>query len=194
MFYLLNRLVPDHNTIADFREENRKALKKVFLVFVRACKDMKLIEAKTLCLDGTTIRAVNGKKKAISKEITRKKLEYAKVQLEAVERYLQTLDESDLHEKRLDKPMALDLDKNHLPDPEKLKERIAFYEQYLKELVQSDRGALLFTDPEAGMMPAKEGGIKVCYNVQTAVDAESHVIVEFDVTITPVTAGYWIGR
>ncbi|MCR4707131.1 MAG: transposase [Clostridiales bacterium] len=182
LFYLLNRLRPDHNTIADFRKENRKALKKVFLVFVRACKDMKLMDAGTLCLDGTTIRAVNGKKKAISAEIARKKLEYAKAQLEAVERYLQTLDENDLHEKRLNKPMALDVNKNHLPDPEKLKERIAFHEQCLKELAQIDRGALLFTDPEAGMMPAKEGGIKACYNVQTAVDAGSHMIVDFDVT------------
>ena len=182
LFYLLNRLAPDHNTIADFRKENRKALKKVFLVFVRACKDMKLMDAKTLCLDGTTIRAVNGKKKAVSEEIAQKKLEYAKAQLEAVERYLETLDENDLHEKKLNKPMALDLDKNHLPDPEKLKERIAFHEQCLKELAESERGALLFTDPEAGMMPAKEGGIKACYNVQTAVDAGSHMIVDFDVT------------
>ena len=182
LFYLLNRLAPDHNTIADFRKENRKALKKVFLVFVRACKDMKLMDTGTLCLDGTTIRAVNGKKKAVSAEIAHKKLEYAKAQLEAVERYLQTLDENDLHEKRLDKPMALDLDKDHLPDPEKLKERIAFHEQCLKELAESDRGSLLFTDPEAAMMPAKEGGIKACYNIQTAVDAGSHIIVDFDVT------------
>lgn len=182
LFYLLNRLCPDHNTIADFRKDNRKALKKVFLVFVRACRDMKLVEAETLCPDGTTIRAVNGKKQAVSAEIAKKKLEYAKAQLEAVERYLRTLDENDLHEKKLNKPMALDLDKNHLPDPEKLKERIAFHEQCLKELAECDRGALLFTDPEAGMMPAKEGGMKACYNVQTAVDAGSHIIVDFDVT------------
>ena len=99
MFYLLNRLAPDHNTIANFRKDNRQAMKKVFLVFVRACKDMKLMDAKTLCLDGRTIRAVNGKKKAVRAEIAQKKLEYAKAQLEAVERYLQTLDENDLHEK-----------------------------------------------------------------------------------------------
>ena len=55
LFYLLNRLCPDHNTIADFRKDNRKALKKVFLVFVRACRDMKLLNAGTLCLDGTTL-------------------------------------------------------------------------------------------------------------------------------------------
>ena len=131
--------------------------------------------------DGLTIRAVNGKKEAVSAEISQKKLEYAKAQLEAVEKYLQTLDENDLHEKRLNKPMAQDLDKDHLPDREKLKKRIAFHKQCLKELAKSDRGALLFIDPEAGMMPAKEAGIKACYNVQTAVDAGSHMIVDFDV-------------
>ena len=35
--------------------------------------------------------------------------------------------------------------------------------------------SLTFTDPESAMMPAKEGGIKACYNVQTAVDAKSHI-------------------
>lgn len=131
------------------------------------------MDAGTLCLDGTTIRAVNGKERAASAEIAKKKLEYAKAQLEAVEKYLRTLDENDLHEKKLNKPMALDLDKNRLPDPEKLKERIAFHEQCLKELAECDRGTLLFTDPESGMMPAKEGGMKACYNVQTAVDAKA---------------------
>lgn len=66
LFYLLNRLAPDHNTIADFRKDNRSALKRIFVIFVRACKEMKLMDAETLCLDGTTIRAVNGKKKAVS--------------------------------------------------------------------------------------------------------------------------------
>ena len=182
LFFLLNRLRPDHNTIADFRKDNRTAIKKVFLVFARACRDMKLTDVKSLCLDGTTIRAVNGKKKAVSPSLARKKLEYAKAQLEAVERYLKSMDEDDLHEERLDKAMALDLDKNHLPDPEELKKRIAFHEQCLKELEESDKGSILFIDPEASMMPAKEGGLKACYNVQTAVDAKSHLIMDFDVT------------
>ena len=39
------------------------------------------------------------------------------------------------------------------------------------------------------MMPAKEGGIKACYNVQTAVDAGSHMIADFRVTDTPSDRG-----
>ena len=69
------------------------------------------MDAQTLCLDGTTIRAVNGKKQATSAELSRKKLEYARAQLEAVEKYLDSMDEEDLREARIDHPFALDLEK-----------------------------------------------------------------------------------
>ena len=38
-------------------------------------------------------------------------------------------------------------------------------------------------------MPAKEGGIKACYNVQTVVDASSHMIADFHVTDSPSDRG-----
>ena len=189
LWFLLNRLCPDFRTIADFRKAHRKLLKKIFLIFSRACKEMKLMDAETLCLDGTTVRAVNGRKQATSAELSRKKLEYARAQLEAVEKYLDSMDENDLHEDRIDHPFALDLDKDHLPSVEELKERIAFHEKCLKELEESGRNTLTFTDPECSMMPAKEGGIKACYNVQTAVDAKSHMIADFNITDSPSDKG-----
>ena len=182
LWFLLNRLCPDFRTIADFRKAHRKLLKEIFLIFVRACKEMKLMHAETLCLDGTTVRAVNGRKQSTSAELSRKKLEYARAQLEAVEKYLDFMDENDLCEGRIDHPFALDLDKDHLPSVETLRERIAFHEKCLKELEKSGRNSLTFTDPESAMMPAKEGGIKACYNVQTAVDAKSHMVADFHVT------------
>ena len=189
LWFLLNRLVPDFRTIADFRKAHRKLLKKIFLIFARACREMKLMDAEMLCLDGTTVRAVNGRKQSTSVELSRKKLEYAKAQLAAVERYLDSMDENDLCEGKIDHPFALDLDKNHLPSVETLKERIAFHEKCLKELEESGRNTMTFTDPESAMMPAKEGGIKACYNVQTAVDAKSHMIADFNITDSPGDKG-----
>ena len=189
LWFLLNRLCPDFRTIADFRKAHRKLLKKIFLIFVRACKEMKLMDAETLCLDGTTVRAVNGRKQSTSVELSRKKLEYARAQLEAVEKYLDSMDENDLCEGRIDHPFSLDLDKDHLPDVKTLKERIAFHEKCLQELEESGRNTMTFTDPESAMMPAKEGGIKACYNVQTAVDARSHMIADFHITDTPSDKG-----
>lgn len=147
------------------------------------------MDAGTLCLDGTTIRASNGKKGATNAELSRKILEYARMQLEAIERYLKTLDENDLHEERLDKPMVQGLDKGHLPDREELKRRIAFLEACLWELDESGRNSICSTNPEASMMPAKKGGMKACYNVQTAVDAKNHMIADFEVTSNPSDRG-----
>ena len=106
-----------------------------------------------------------------------------------MEKYLDTLDENDLHEERIDHPFALDLDRDRLPDPQWLKERIAFHEKCLREMEESGRKSLTFTDPESAMMPAKEGGIKACYNVQTVVDAGSHMVVDFHVTHSPSDRG-----
>ena len=189
LWFLLNRLQPDFRTIADFRMAHRKLLKRIFVVFARSCREMKIMDGETLCLDGTTIRASNGRKQSTSVELSRKKLEYARAQLEAVERFLDGMDENDLHEDRIDHPFALDLDKDHLPDPQTLRERIAFHEKCIEELEKSGRSAMTFTDPECAMMPAKEGGIKACYNVQTVVDASSHMIADFHVTNSPSDRG-----
>ena len=193
LWFLINRLVPDFRTIADFRKAHRKLLKKIFLIFARACKEMKLMDAETLCLDGTTVRAVNGRKQSTSVELSRKKLEYARAQLAAVEKYLDSMDENDLSEGRIDHPFALDLDKDRLPDVETLKERIAFHEKCLQELEESGRNTMTFTDAESAMMPAKEGGIKACYNVQTAVDAKSHMIADFHISDNPSDKGQLCG-
>ena len=52
LWFLLNRLQPDFRTIADFRMAHRKLLKRIFVVFARSCREMKLMDGETLCLDG----------------------------------------------------------------------------------------------------------------------------------------------
>lgn len=89
---------------------------------------------------------------------------------------------------------SLDPDKDHLPSVEKLKERIAFHERCLKEMEEKGKNSLTFTDPECAMMPAKEGGIRVCYNVQTAVDAKRHRIAGFKVTDSASNRGQLCDR
>ena len=183
LWWLLDKLCPDHNTIAIFRALNLKALLKVFRLFVRLCAELGLCGKDRVCVDGTTIKAVNGMDAATSMELSQKKLEYAKKQLELVERYLSGMDEQDqIDQGRLNQPFALDIDPAHLPDPEELKKHIAFHEQCIREMEEKQETQLTFTDPDARMMPSKRGGLKVCYNVQTATDPQSHMITGFLVT------------
>ena len=183
LWWLLDRLAPDHNTIADFRKDNKKALKGLLKVFVRLCVEIGLVKGGRICIDGTPVKAVNGLKQSTSVELSEKKLQYAKDQLALVEVYLNDLDEADrIDQGRLDKAFALDIDPKHLPDPNDIKARIKKHEDAIREMKEAGETQLLFTDPEARVMLTKDGGKRACYNIQAATDAESHMILGFNVT------------
>lgn len=183
LWWLVERLRPDHNTIADFRKDNRKQLVKVFRLFVTLCVQLELCTGNSVCIDGTPIKAANGMHQATNVKLSQKKLDYAREQLELVEKYLSGLDEADtLDQGRLDKPFALDIDPDNPPDPAKLRETIRKHEAHLQEMKEKGETQLLFTDPEARVMPAKRNGLKACYNIQTATDTDTSLIVGFVTT------------
>jgi transposase len=61
VIWLLGGLKPDFKTIADFRNDNRAAFKKVFREFVVLCRRLDLFGRELLAVDGTRIKAVNNK-------------------------------------------------------------------------------------------------------------------------------------
>ncbi len=188
LWWLLGRLCPDHNTISDFRLENRKALKKVFKAFVRDCVLLGLADGQRVCIDGTPMRAVNSKDQATNVELSQKKLAYAKEQLALVERYIDELDAEDFKEQgRLDRPFALDIDPKDLPDVKELKRRIALHEENLWIMEETEKNQLLFTDPQAAMMRMKDDSSHPCYNIQTATDAKNSLMW----ALRPLTKRIW---
>ena len=89
VMWLLGRLVPDHKTIADFRKDNGPALRKVCARFVELCREMGLLTAASIAIDGSKFKAVNNR----DKNFTRAKVERRRAQLEeSVARYLSQLD------------------------------------------------------------------------------------------------------
>jgi transposase len=172
LFYLLGKLTPDFRTIADFRKDNAKALKKVFSAFVKLCLKLDLYQKELLAIDGSKFRAVNSRDNTYNVEILEKKLKRID---EHISEYLSQMDANDKTE-----PDA--------PSPDHVKEalreltlRKEKYQEYLKHLLESEDTQILTTDPEAHRMHTKDG-FNCCYNVQTAVDKGSHLIAEYEVT------------
>src|SRR5690606_28759548 len=62
LMWLLKGLVPDHNTIANFRRDNDKAIRKVFRHTVSIARMFDLIGGKLLAGDSTKLRAQNSRK------------------------------------------------------------------------------------------------------------------------------------
>src|SRR2546423_12402890 len=91
--WLTGRLVPDHKTIADFREDNGRAIRRVCARFVALCRATGLFaEEASVAIDGSKFKAVNNR----DKNFTRAKMERRLAQIEeSVVRYLHQLDSAD---------------------------------------------------------------------------------------------------
>ena len=94
VMWLLGRLVPDHKTIADFRD-NGVAIRRVCARFVELCREMGLLATASVAIDGSKFKAVNNR----DRNFTRAKVERRRAQLEeSVARYLSQLDTADRQE------------------------------------------------------------------------------------------------
>lgn len=68
VMFLLNGLRPDFRTIADFRKEHSKPIRKAFVEFTRFCAFLELYDpAETVAIDGSKFRAVNANKKCLTR-------------------------------------------------------------------------------------------------------------------------------
>lgn len=158
LFYLLNMLKPDFRTIADFRKDNRKALKAVFRDFVKACAELKLLGKKSFAVDGTKIRASNSKKKSFTPQILDKKLDYLREQEQKIEEYLSHMDHPDEEEKQHVRILELDIRPQDMPEKlTQIRERIGKYEGYQKRMQETGENQIQETDPECRTIHTKEG-------------------------------------
>lgn len=179
VMWLLSKLTPDFRTISDFRKDNKAAITGVFKEFNKFCFGLKLFSKSYISIDGSKFKAVNAK----DNNFTLSKLDDRIKRLnEHIAIYMEELDACDHEEGR---KLSKDEIKNKLDVCEKRKER---YEGYRKQLEESGESQMSLTDPDSKLMKANEG-FCVGYNVQTAVDAESHMIAGFEVTNSPTDHG-----
>jgi transposase len=119
VMWLTGRLVPDHKTIADFRKDNGPAIRKVCARFVALCRQLGLLAAASVAIDGSKFKAVNNR----DRNFTSAKMKRRMAQIEeSVARYLHQLDSNDRQEPSLAQTMRTTRLKEKI---EKLKEEMA---------------------------------------------------------------------
>ena len=102
LVWLTGRLQPDFKTIADFRKDNGPAIRKVCQQFVLFCREMSLLDAKTVAIDGSRFKASNAK----AKNFTREKLTRKLGEIDAaIARYMAELDRADAAEAQSGEPL-----------------------------------------------------------------------------------------
>jgi transposase len=174
LMWLVGRLMPDFKTIANFRKDNGKAIRKVCRQFVVLCQQLGLFSEALVAIDGSKFKAVNNR----DRNFTSAKLQRRMEEIESsVNRYLVDLDTADRQE-----PAVAKIKRERLEDKiAALKEQMKGLKEIEVVLNETPDKQISLTDPDARSMKTRGTGI-VGYNVQTAVDAKHHLIVAHEVT------------
>lgn len=174
VMWLVGKLAPDFKTIADFRRDNAAGIVGASRALVAFCRAQGLL-GRVVAVDGSKFRAAASARRIIGA----KKLDKGEARIEGkIEDYLAELDAADAAEAGQEQVMAdaarvaaalaaLDAQKAALA-----RQRAALAASGGKTLVEGE--------PEARALKL-QGRMVPAYNVQTATDAASGVIVHHDV-------------
>lgn len=180
LMWLINRLRPDFKTIADFRKNNKKAIKEAFKKFSMICSELGLIGKEIVAVDGSKFRASNSLLAYCSENKINEKIKH---HTEMAEQYMKLLDTCD--EEEPDQPKYTKEELTAKID--KINQRLDQLKALKKEIAES--GAIYETDKDSRMMRTNNNGTDICHNVQIAVDDKHHLVVAVDVTSEPVDKG-----
>ncbi|MEG7362355.1 IS1182 family transposase [Pseudomonas citronellolis] len=168
VMWLLGRLAPDFKTIADFRKDNGAAFQATCRAFVQFCRQVGLISGQLVAIDGSKFQAVASQRKHLS--LAKLKRQQAKLEAQ-IARYLAELDEADRSEatevvdRSAVKAALQHLENRHADN---LTAQALMEAQGLEQFVVGES--------EARLMRTHQG-VKVAFNVQSAVDGEHGLIL-----------------
>ncbi|MBD0296644.1 MAG: IS1182 family transposase [Bacteroidota bacterium] len=169
VMWLLHQLVPDHNTISNFRRDNEKAIRKVFRHTVSIAKNFELIGGKLLAGDSTKLRAQNSKKNNFNEEKITQHLQYIE---RRVNEYNSVLEQADSED-----------NKNAIQAQiEKQNDRKQKYHQLSEQLQQSGEPQISTSDPDSRQLMIRNRVTEVAYSVQTTVDEKNKITLDYKVT------------
>lgn len=180
LMWLMKGLVPDHNTIANFRKNNPKAIRRIFQATVSMAKNFDLIGAKLLAGDSTKLRAQNSKKNNFNPKKIERHIAYIDEQLAAYNTILAQQDGDPSEEKRAEIGKKIEKHRQHR----------AKYQSFQKQLDESGEVQISTSDPDSRQLITRNNITEVAYNVQTTVDAKHNIPIDYKVTNVNDKQGY----
>lgn len=167
VLWLLKHLAPDHNTISNFRRDNKKAIKGVFRQTVKMAQYFNLIGGTLIAGDSTKLRAQNSKKNNYNQKKIDRHLAYIDNKLEE---YQKALEENDGDKEEI---------KEEIKKQEERKKDYQNLEQNLKESGQSQ---ISTSDPDSRHQITRNNITEVAYTAQTIVDADNNIPIDYKIT------------
>lgn len=171
--WLLESLTPDFRTISDFRKDNIAQYEAVFVAFRRFCSTrLKKSTGKDVyggfkSIDGTKIRAQQAKDGCYTANKIDDRIQHDNDSVAEFKRMIEDISAEENYD-----PNVL----------EAVKTKYEFYldkldkHEKIREHIEKTGEQYSENDPDARLMKSHYGGYNPCFNVQSAVDSESHMI------------------
>lgn len=173
--WMLGGVEPDFRTISDFRKNNITSLKKIFHEFNR--KISEAIEWGFTSVDGSKFLACNSKDNNFTKNKLDDRIKWLNAHTDEYLRILNDMDEREDLEEESEKLTRESIEAKL----KEARERLERYEGYQKLMEETGVSQLSLTDADSKLMKNKNG-FAVAYNPQTAVDSNTHLIHDFNMT------------
>jgi len=175
VIWLLKNLKPDHNTIARFRQNNPKAIKRVFHQTVKVAKQFNLIGRLLIAGDSTKLRAQNSKKNNFNALKIERHLEYIDNKLADFEKEINDA------EGKLSEERVAEIETN-VEKHKKFKAKYKNIEQQLKEGKKDGVKQISTSDPDSRHQVIRNGITEVSYSLQTTVDEKNSIPIDYKLT------------
>ncbi len=169
--WLLGGLKPDHKTIANFRRNNKKALKGVLRQCVKLCIKLDLIEGNTLFVDGSKMRGNASINKTWTEDKWNKHLKGIEDRIEEILKECEQVDNSEENNTSLVKL------KGELAKKEQMQVRV---KSVLDGIKREKKKSVNGTDRDCVKIKGRQG-VHAGYNSQIVVDEKHGLIVNCDV-------------
>ena len=173
--WMMGGVEPDFRTISEFRKVNIDSLKEIFHEFNRRISDA--VEWGFCSVDGSKFLANNSKDNNFTKNKLDDRIKWLNAHTDEYLRILKDMDEQEDLEETPDN-LTREIVETKLKEAQ---ERLKKYEGYQKLMEETGASQLSLTDADARLMKNKNG-FAVAYNPQTAVDSETHLIRDFEMT------------
>lgn len=175
LIWLVENLTPGYHTIADFRKNNPKALRKANREFVVLCKSLDLFGSELVAIDSVYLEGDASRASIYTKKKLKKLLEEID---NDIYRYNKEIDQADLigsvsrsSDKLKDKISKLN---DHRQSLHKLQE----------QLKESNEKQISYTDEDARMLSKPtDKGPTVGYALQAVIDSKNKLIAVADITV-----------
>jgi transposase len=174
---------PDHSTLCKFRNRFKKELKELFRQIAQVAIDMKLASLSIVGLDGSRIRANSSRHSTAREKTIEENLKEIDTQIEKI---FAEMDQNDTQGQDLFGQASASKLPADIADLKARQERLNKALEAVKKKTGSKSKKtphVPVTDPEATILPNKEGGYAPNYTVFATTESQGGFIVDAEVII-----------